>query len=237
MIAPTVHSAVAGVCAPRALHNVIPGGRYGSTWSAPADISCTTFRLGRPARTRPSRSPGTSNGSTTNSTSAADAGSDSPPFHTSALMPSGSPRNISGGSGSHTRVTVPPGREREVCYRWADRSGARRDGGRRAGASEAEFPAAVLRDKVKVVGVLADPRGDVRAEGQHGQAALAGGVKGAAGERASQAHALELVVDLGVNQAEHVPVQAVLHQPGTLAADMDLKLGSPGVIGDDGGVR
>src|SRR4051794_41100980 len=172
MITPTVHSAVAGVCAPRALHNVTPRGRYGRTWSAPADMSCTTFRLGRPFRTWPARCAGTPNGITTNSTSAAESGSCSPPFHTSARRPSGISPNASGGSGSHTRVTVASGQEWGDVGDHSDREGGGR--GRAGLALQPEFLAPVLRDEVTVVRVLADPAGDVRAVGQHRQVTVAG---------------------------------------------------------------
>ena len=45
-MAPTVHSAVAASCAPRALQRVMPAGTWPTTCSAPADKSWMTFSLG-----------------------------------------------------------------------------------------------------------------------------------------------------------------------------------------------
>ena len=49
MAAPTTHSAVLASCAPRALHSVTPGGRWGRYRSIPAVSACTTRSRGRSA--------------------------------------------------------------------------------------------------------------------------------------------------------------------------------------------
>src|SRR4051812_41443393 len=63
-VAATAHSAVAAVCAPRALHSTTPSGSRPMNRSAPALCSCTRRSRGRPARkplsgTNAARAPGT----------------------------------------------------------------------------------------------------------------------------------------------------------------------------------
>jgi hypothetical protein len=50
-IAATAHSAVEGVCAPRALHSHTPSGIRPTNFSAPALISCTSRSSGRASST------------------------------------------------------------------------------------------------------------------------------------------------------------------------------------------
>ena len=107
-----------------------------------------------------------------------------------------------------------------------------------------ELGAPVLRDQVHVIRVLGDPGLDVRAVRQDRQATGAGLVQHGAGELRGEAHALELVSDLGVQEAHGlaalvaVPAagRLVLHQARPLAADVELEPRLRGVINDDGSV-
>src|SRR5580700_4408181 len=230
-MAPTVHSAVAASCAPRALQRVMPAGTWPTTCSAPADRSWMTFSLGSLviASSRAGFEP---MGRTMNSTSSFVPGR-SPPVHTSASMPSGrgcSDATVSGGSGSHTRVTSPPPGSSLGPLSWARCLPA--------ASLEAELGAPAVRYQVRVFGVLADPGADVRAEGQHGQVPLPSVVETVPGQVGGQPGALEPGIDLRVDQGDLLAAQVVHDETRELAADVQLVPGLRGVVGDNrAGVR
>src|ERR1700722_13652856 len=188
-------------------------------WSAPAERIWMGLRLGSVAIfcTAAGRTP---SGRTTYSTWSALCGRSSPPAQTSASIPGGRGPNLSGESGSHTRVKVMP-----PCLV------ASRD-------SQAEVGAAVLRDEVGVLGVLLDPRVDVGAERQHAKTALARVVEAEPRQVRGQVRAFEGRLHLGVDEADHrvVIAQQVVDEPGEFGADVQLIPGRGRVIGHNGRV-
>jgi hypothetical protein len=82
---------------------------------------------------------------------------------------------------------------------------------------------AVFRDQVGVLGVIGDPAAHERAVGQHGQAALPGGVEAELDDPAGKAAVAEVGEGLGVQQRELAVVQPVVDEPGELAVGADLE--------------
>src|SRR6516165_10210249 len=190
--------------------------------SAPADMSWMTLRLGRLVIS-PSVWGVKPNGRTMNSTSSLLSGRGSAPVQTSTSMPSGRffrASTVSGGSGSHTRVTSPP------LPVISSMPGL---------GSETEFRAPVRWHQVHVVRVLFEPGLNVGAEREHGQMPVPGVVEAEPGQARREPAALEPGVDLGVVEADHLTVQVVSDEPGELAADVQLVPGRLRVVGDDRG--
>src|SRR6185437_11103757 len=159
-------------------------------------------------------------GRTTYSTWSALSGNSSPPDQTSASMPGGRAPNLSGVSGSHTRINFCAS-----VWSWTN-------------PLQAEVAATLWRDEVGVLGVLLDPGVDVGAEREHGQPALARVVEAVPGQVPGQALALEGVVDLSVQEADHAVVVAelVLHEAREIGPHVQLVPGGGRVVGDHGRV-